>query len=78
MTGVVFYLGCMLGMAIVPRQQAVILFNSLLHGLNVEHILRTGVPAAEVVLGLVTTLVLCWTAGVLIAGVYNQSVRKSG
>ena len=73
-TGVVFYLGCMLTMAIVPREQAVVLFNSLLHGFNVDPILKTGVPAAEVALGLVTTFILGWFAGVLIAGLYNLSL----
>ena len=73
-TGVVFYLGCMLTMAIVPREKAVVLFNSLLHGFNVDPILKTGVPAAEVVLGLVTTFILGWFAGVLIAGIYNLSL----
>ena len=32
-TGVVFYLGCILTMATVPHEQAVLFFNSLLHGL---------------------------------------------
>jgi len=73
-TGVVFYLGCMLTMAIVPREQAVVLFNSLLHGFNVDPILRTGVPISQVALGLFTTFVLGWFAGVLIAGLYNLSL----
>jgi hypothetical protein len=74
-TGVVFYLGCMLTMAIVPREKAVVLFNSLLHGFNVDPILRTGVPAAEVVLGLISTFILGWIAGLLIAGIYNLCLR---
>jgi len=73
-TGVVFYLGCILTMATVPHEQAVIFFNSLLHGLNVEPILKTSVPAGDVALGLVTTFILGWFAGVLIAGFYNLSL----
>ncbi len=76
-TGVVFYLGCMLTMATVPREKAVMFFNSLLHGLNVEPILNTGVPAREVMLGLITTFILGWFAGVLIAGFYNLGLRTS-
>ncbi len=76
-TGVVFYVGCMLTMATVPREKAVVFFNSLLHGLNVEPILQTSVPASEVVLGLITTFVLGWFAGVLIAGFYNLGLRGS-
>ncbi len=74
-TGVVFYLGCMLTMATVPREKAVVFFNSLLHGLDVESILKTSVPAGEVVLGLITTFILGWFAGVLIAGFYNLGLR---
>ncbi len=74
-TGLVFYLGCMLTMATLPRESAVTVFNSLLHGLDVEPILKTSVPPAQVVLGLVTTFILGWFAGVLIAGIYNLSLR---
>jgi hypothetical protein len=74
-TGVVFYLGCILTMATVPHEQAVLFFNSLLHGLDVEPILKTSVPVADVALGLVTTFILGWFAGVLIAGFYNLSLH---
>jgi hypothetical protein len=56
----------------------VVFFNSLLHGLNVESILKTSVPAGEVVLGLITTFILGWFAGVLIAGFYNLTLRTPG
>ena len=76
-TGVLFYLGCMLTMATVPREKAVVFLNSLLHGLNVEPILQTNVPFGEVVLGLITTFVLGWFAGALVAGFYNLGFRKT-
>ena len=72
---VLFYLGCMLTMATVPHDQAVIFFNSLLHGLDVEPILRGAVPANEVCLGLISTFVLGWLAGAAIAGFYNLGRR---
>jgi len=74
-TGVVFYLGCMLTMATVSQDKAVVFFNSLLHGLDVGPILKASVPASQVALGLVTIFILCWFAGVLIAGIYNLGVR---
>ena len=74
-TGLVFYLGCMLTMATVPHEAAVIFFNSLLHGLDVEPVLKTSVPPTQVALGLVTTFILGWFAGVLIAGIYNLGLR---
>lgn len=73
-TGLMFYLGCMLTMATVPREKVVIYFNSLLHGLDVGPILNTSVPISQVALGLVTTFILGWFAGVLIAGLYNLSL----
>ena len=74
-TGVMFYLGCMLTMATVPQDSAVVFFNSLLHGIDVGPILKTSVPLPQVALGLVTTFILGWFAGVLIAGIYNLSLR---
>ncbi len=74
-TGVVFYLGCMLTMATVSHDAAVVFFNSLLHGLDVRLILKTSVPVSQAALGLVTIFILCWFAGVLIAGIYNLGVR---
>jgi len=65
-------------MAIVPREKAVVFFNSLLHGFNIEPILRTGVPVGEVALGLISTFILGWFAGVLIAAFYNFGLRNSG
>ncbi len=74
-TGVVFYLGCVLTMATVSHEKAVIFFNSLMHGIDVGPILKTSVPVSQVALGLVTIFILCWFAGVLIAGIYNLGVR---
>lgn len=74
-TGLVFYLGCMLTLATVPHDTAVIFFNSLLHGLNVGPILKTSVSPGQTVLGLVTTFILGWFGGVLIAGCYNLTLR---
>lgn len=70
-TGVVFYLGCVITMATVSREKAVVFFNSLLHGLNVEPILKPSIPLSEAMLGLATTFILGWFAGVLIGGFYN-------
>jgi hypothetical protein len=50
-------------------------FNSLVHGLDVGPIPKTSVPVSQVALGLVTIFILCWFAGVLIAGIYNLCVR---
>jgi hypothetical protein len=74
-TGLVFYLGCMLTMATVPHEAAVGFFNSLLHGIDVEPVLKTGGPMAQVAFGLIATFILGWFAGVLVAGIYNLSLH---
>lgn len=71
LTGVVFYIGCILTMATVARDQSITFFNSLLHGLDVTPVLRESVPPGEAILGIISTFVLGWLAGALIAGVYN-------
>ena len=77
LTGVVFYLGCMVTMSTVPREKAIMFFNSLLHGIDVTPILRKNVPIREVMLGIVSTFVLGWFAGAMIAGFYNWGARSS-
>ena len=75
-TGVVFYLGCMLTMALVPHSQVLVLSNSMLHGFDVAPILRTSVPIGEAVLGLIATFIGGGLAGSVIAGFYNLGLRK--
>lgn len=69
--GVLFYLGCMLTMSTVPREKAIIFFNSLLHGVDVTPILREHVSIDEICLGLLGTFVFGWFAGALVALFYN-------
>lgn len=76
-TGVIFYLACILTMSTAPRDKAILFFNSLLHGIDVTPILREHVPLPEVLLGIVSTFVLGWFAGALIAGFYNLGSRSS-
>ena len=75
-TGVIFYLGCILTMTTVSGDKAVTFFNSLMHGIDVGPILRTNVSAFEVVLGIVSTFVLGWFAGALVAQLYNWGLRR--
>lgn len=75
-TGVLFYLACILTMSTAPRDKAILFFNSLLHGVDVTPILREHVPPLEVLLGIVSTFVLGWFAGALIAGFYNLSAGR--
>jgi 2TM family of unknown function (DUF5676) len=68
-------IGCVITLAFVPHDQAVIFFNSLLHGVNIAPILRTSMPVPEMILGLITTFILAWFAGAMTAVFYNFTVR---
>jgi hypothetical protein len=77
LTGVVFYLGCIITMSTAPREKAILFFNSLLHGIDVTSILRENVPIGQMLLGIVSSFVLGWFAGAMVAGFYNWGARSS-
>lgn len=63
-------------MSAVPVASQVLLFNSLLHGIDVTSILRSSMPVMEMAVGLVETFILAWLVGASVAGVYNVSARR--
>lgn len=71
---VLFYLGCIVTMATVPREHAINFFNGLLRGLDVGPIFRGNVPLTDAVLGLISTFILGWFGGALAAAVYNGAL----
>ncbi|WP_440998560.1 DUF5676 family membrane protein [Fodinibius sp. SL11] len=70
-TGTVLYIGCIILMVSVGREATIFFFNSLLHGLDVEPIIRMSVPPLDAFLGLIQTFILGWLVGALIATIYN-------
>lgn len=76
LTGVLLYIGCMLVMLIAGREGTVFVFNSFMHGLNTETIIRMDVPWLETLIGLVATFILGWLTGVSIAFFYNISPQN--
>jgi hypothetical protein len=75
-TGAIFYLGCIILMFTAGKEGTVFFFNSLLHGLDAEPIIRMSVPPLQVFFGLVQTFILGWLLGALIAAIYNISFSK--
>lgn len=73
--GVMFYFGCLITMATVPRDTAIAFFNSLLHGLDVSSVLRPNILPVEALLGTMSTFTLFWIAGVSIASTYNLLLK---
>jgi len=72
------YLGCVIVMSAVNREAAVFFFNSLMHGIDVDSILRTRMPLYEMVIGIVEIFILGWLIGASIASIYNLSFKKRG
>lgn len=75
-TGTILYIGCILLMVSVGREGTIFFFNSLLHGLDVEPIIRMSVPAMDVFFGIIQTFILGWLIGALIAAFYNIGIGK--
>ncbi|MFO7901029.1 MAG: DUF5676 family membrane protein [Pirellulaceae bacterium] len=73
-----FYLGCVLTMLVLPHEAVVRVFNSLMHGLDVQSLMRWEIPWWESVLGVVGTFVLGWLFGALVAIVYNLGLNRPG
>lgn len=76
LSATVFYIGCVVTLALAPRDKAIMFFNSLLHGVDVTSILRTSMPISDMVLGVISTFVLAWFAGAMIAVFYNFTVKE--
>lgn len=67
----VTYLGCVFVMATVPQDVAVRFFNSILHGVDVEPIMRWDMPWWEMVIGVLEIFILGWLFGAVVAVFYN-------
>lgn len=70
------YLGCVFVMATVPQDAAIRFFNSIMHGVDVEPIMRWDMPVWEMVIGVVEVLILGWLFGAVVAVFYNLGAPK--
>jgi len=70
-----FYLGCVLIMALAGPQNLAFFFNGLFHGLDLRPILMDSVDVLTTLTGFVNTVILSWLFGAFVAVVYNVSMR---
>ncbi|MDR8391480.1 DUF5676 family membrane protein [Aliifodinibius sp. S!AR15-10] len=75
-TGAVLYIGCIILMVSVGREGTIFFFNSLLHGLDVEPIIRMSVPPLDAFFGIIQTFILGWLIGALVASIYNIGIGE--
>ncbi|MGE0229566.1 MAG: DUF5676 family membrane protein [Dehalococcoidia bacterium] len=77
-TAALLYLGCVLVMLVAPKAAVVRFFNSVLHGWDVEPIMRWDMPWWEAALGTVEMALLGWLVGALLAAFYNLGRGAAG
>ena len=65
------HLWCILVMLVAGKENSVLFFNSLLHGIDVSSIIRMNVPINEMIMGIVEIVILGWLTGATIAAIYN-------
>jgi hypothetical protein len=77
-TAAVLYLGCVFVMLTVPQPAVVAFFNSLLHGWDMEPIMRWDMPWWEAAVGVIEIFILGWLVGAVIAVLYNVTGERKG
>lgn len=73
----VFYITCVILMAIIGRENTILFSNSLMHGIDVTSIIRMKVPFGEVILGIFGMFAIGWLMGTVIVSMYNFLLKKS-
>lgn len=69
----VFYLGCVLLMAVAGPASLATFFQGLFHGMDPSPILVDQISLWITLGGFINTVILSWIFGALIAVVYNQT-----
>lgn len=76
MTFALLYIGCALLMLIAGREASIFFFNSIIHAIDVNSIIKTDMPLSEMLLGIIEMFILGWLTGATIAGIYNFRLKK--
>jgi hypothetical protein len=76
-TSALLDLGCVFVMFTVPQPAAVDFFNSLLHGWDVEPLMRWDMPGWEACVGLIEVFILGWLVGAALAIFYNLMPNRN-
>ena len=74
LTLVVFRVGCVIVFLALSREQAVSFFNTLLHGVDLNPILKMETSALDTIYGVIQIFILGWLAGATMASIYNLQI----
>ena len=69
--GAAFYIACMAFMATASTESVVWFSNSLLHGVDIESVMRESIPFDQSLVGILSTFVGGLIFGILSASIYN-------
>ena len=73
----IIYLGCIMVVSLMNIEIAASFFNSLMHGIDANSIIRkTPTPFLEALVGVVEWFIIGWLIGASIAAIYNISLTK--
>jgi P-type Cu2+ transporter len=73
----IFYLGCVIVLAMLDESSIILFFNSLMHGIDVSSVINMNVPVWMTILGLVEMFILGCLWGAIIGGIYNLGLPKN-
>ena len=73
--GAIFYLACIILLAVAPSDSVVWVFNAFMHGADVTEILRPSVPLTQSIVGVLLTFVGGYVFGYIAASVYNLGIK---
>lgn len=74
-TGMVFYIGCAIVMAVSGHDATVIFFNTVLHGFDATPFIKEDITLAQTFSSMVMGFVLFYLAGTCVAVFYNLLMR---
>ena len=71
------YAGCVFVMMTAPKDAAVRFFNSIMHGIDIEPIMRWDVSMWEASVGIIEIFIIGWLFGALFALLYNAGAKPA-
>ncbi len=75
-TSVIMYVIGLILMQILGQESTVYVFNSMMQGIDTTSIVRMDMPVGQIIFGLISTFLVGWITGSIIAALYNSFCSK--
>jgi len=76
-TGVLFYIGCVLLMRTIGQESSIKFFNNILHGLDTSSIIKMTYSVSDTIIGAFQTFILWGLFGLCLSIIYNYLSLKN-